>query len=84
MARVRNIERSAPHRRSALDEDELNYLRRQMSVSDDPFFSQPYVANSTDGSTHKPDLAHTPLSSRMPLHKPKKQVAALFQMKKRK
>ena len=46
--------------------------------------SAPHVANSTDGSTHKPDLAHTPLSSRMPLHKPKKQVAALFQMKKRK
>ena len=85
--RVRNIERSAPHRRSALDENELNYLRRQMSLSDDPFFSQPYVANSTttdEQGQHKPDLAHTSLTSRMPLQKTKKQVAALFQIKKRK
>ena len=86
-SRVRNIERSAPHRRSALDENELNYLRRQMSLSDDPFFSQPYVANSTttdEQGQHKPDLAHTSLTSRMPLQKAKKQVAALFQIKKRK
>ena len=84
-ARIRNIEKSAPHRRSAIDEDELNYLRRQMSVSDDPFFSQPYVASSEANQTHsKPDLAHTHLSSRMPLVKTKKPVAALFQMNKKK
>ncbi len=82
--RVRNLERSAPHRRSAIDEDELNYLRRQMSVSDDPFFSQPYVANSEANQTSKPDLAHTHLSSRMPPVKTKKPVAALFQMNKKK
>ena len=84
-ARIRNIEKSSPHRRSAIDEDELNYLRRQMSVSDDPFFSQPYVASSEANQTHsKPDLAHTHLSSRMPLVKTKKPVAALFQMNKKK
>ena len=83
--RVRNLERSAPHRRSAIDEDELNYLRRQMSLSDDPFFSQPYVASSeTNQTTSKPDLAHTHLSSRMPPIKTKKPVAALFQMNKKK
>ena len=83
-ARIRTIEKSAPHRRSAIDEDELNYLRRQMSVSDDPFFSQPYVANSEANQTSKPDLAHTHLSSRMPPVKTKKPVAALFQMNKKK
>ena len=56
-----------------------------MSLSDDPFFSQPYVANTETSQTlPKPDLAHTHLSSRMPPIKTKKPVAALFQMNKKK
>ena len=83
-ARVRNIERSAPHRKTAVDENELNYLRRKMSLSDDPFFSQPYVASEQNTDTNKPDLAHTALSSRMPLSKQTKPVAALFQKRTKK
>lgn len=82
-ARIRHIERSAPHRRSAWDEEELNYLRRKMAVSDDPFFSKPYEANS-DAHSPKLDLAHTHLSSTMPQPKTKKPVAALFAMGKKK
>ena len=82
-ARVRQIERSAPHRRTAWDEDELNYLRRKMTLSDDPFFSTPYEANAHPHST-KVDLAHTRLSSTMPQAKTKKPVAALFAMGKKK
>jgi superfamily II DNA/RNA helicase len=82
-ARIRHIERSAPHRRSAWDEEELNYLRRKMALSDDPFFSTPYEANA---HAHNPkmDLAHTRLSSTMPQTKTKKPVAALFAMGKKK
>ena len=75
--------RSAPHRRSAWDEEELNYLRRKMAVSDDPFFSKPYEANP-DAHSPKLDLAHTHLSSTMPQPKTKKPVAALFAMGKKK
>ena len=82
-ARIRHIERSAPHRRSAWDEEELNYLRRKMAVSDDPFFSKPYEANP-DAHSPKLDLAHTHLSSTMPQPKTKKPVAALFAMGKKK
>lgn len=82
-ARIRHIERSAPHRRSAWDEEELNYLRRKMAVSDDPFFSKPYEANP-DAHSPKLDLAHTHLSSTMPQPKIKKPVAALFAMGKKK
>jgi superfamily II DNA/RNA helicase len=82
-ARMRHIERSAPHRRSAWDEEELSYLRRKMAVSDDPFFSKPYEAN-TDAHSPKMDLAHTHLSSSMPQPKTKKPVAALFAMGKKK
>ena len=82
-ARIRHIERSAPHRRSAWDEEELNYLRRKMAVSDDPFFSKPYEANP-DAHSPKLDLAHTHLSSTMPQPKTKKSVAALFAMGKKK
>ena len=82
-ARIRHIERSAPHRRSAWDEEELNYLRRKMAVSDDPFFSKPYEANA-DAHSPKMDLAHTHLSSTMPQPKAKKPVAALFAMGKKK
>ena len=82
-ARIRHIERSAPHRRSAWDEEELNYLRRKMAVSDDPFFSKPYEANP-DAHSPKLDLAHTHLSSTMPQPKTKKPVVALFAMGKKK
>ncbi|AXF84317.1 ATP-dependent RNA helicase RhlE [Ephemeroptericola cinctiostellae] len=40
--RVRNNERSAPHRRSAVEEQELSHLRRKVNLSSDPFFTQPY------------------------------------------
>ena len=82
-ARIRNIERSAPHRRSAWDEEELSYLRRKMALSNDPFFSSPYEA-STEVHEAKLDLAHTHLSSSMPQPKSKKPVAALFNMCKKK
>ncbi len=82
-ARIRNIERSAPHRRSAWDEEEMSYLRRKMTLSNDPFFSSPYEANA-DSQPVKIDLAHTHLSSTMPQPKNKKPVAALFTMGKKK
>lgn len=81
--RATPTERAAPHRRNAWDEEELSYLRRRMTTSDDPFFTRPYEAGSAPAV--KKDLAHTPLSSRMPeVEKPKKTVAALFTMGKKK
>lgn len=80
-ARIRQIERNAPHRRNAWDEEELNYLRRKIQLSNDPFFSQPYQASERAPAL---DLAHTQLTATMPLPKSKKPVAALFAMGKKK
>ena len=83
--RVRNIERSAPHRRSALDETELSYLRRQMTLSDDPFFSQPYTPNTSKSAAEETSQqAPQHLSSIPSSSKSKKNVAALFQMNRKK
>ncbi|TDR32022.1 DEAD/DEAH box helicase [Hydromonas duriensis] len=51
--RVRNTERSAPHRRSAVEEQELEYLRRKTRLSNDPFFTQPYQPATTAPSSDK-------------------------------
>ena len=82
--RIRNTERSAPYRKSAVNEQELSYLRQHMAVSDDPFFTQPYTAGSAPVVAENLNVPHTSLTHQELPAKPKKQVAALFQAKKRK
>ena len=52
------------------------HLRRQMSVSDDPFFSQPYVASSEANQTIQNLIWHTPFVQPHAAGKNQKPVAA--------
>lgn len=70
-------ERSAPQRRSAIEEQELDYLRRKMNLSNDAFFNQPYQPAAT--ATPATEVAPTFVPNK-PSSKPT--VAALFMGKK--
>ena len=75
--RVRNNERSAPHRRSAVEEQELSHLRRKVSLSTDPFFTQPYQPAQ---SKNNPENTLNPTWARPNKQGQKTPVPALFKL----
>ena len=74
---VKKPERSAPTRRSAIEDQELDYLRRKMNLSKDAFFNQPYQPQAS--TTPKPIEDTTFVR---PNKTSKTTVAALFMGKK--
>ena len=78
--RVRNNERSAPHRRSAIEEQELSHLRRKVNLSSDPFFTQPYQPSPSKMSdVEKSKHSTWARPNKQGQHAP---VAALFKLGK--
>ena len=76
-ARIKKTERSAPMRRSAVEEHELNHLRRKINISNDPFFDKPYQPSSAAATTEV-----TPPIIEVAQPAKKTAVAALFMGKK--
>ncbi|MGL4768212.1 MAG: DEAD/DEAH box helicase [Formosimonas sp.] len=74
-------ERSTPTRRSAVEEPELDYLRRKMKLSNDAFFSQPYQPSARSSASARTPEQTTMNRSTSKTNKPAA-VAALFMRKK--
>lgn len=75
--RPHHSERPAPHRASPINDFELERLRSKTRLSNDPFFSTPYVPTTTP--TANAALAQPKKAEPTPPNKPK---AALFTKKK--